>query len=273
VTPSRQDPPFGGPDDDGQDGPTDDFDVPLRGWIDPEDRLWRHPSEIAPQGQGAQFDSPAPSLLHHHRSTAMVLVGAGAVLAAMAWVVILLSPSSDRPMVSDGGGAMTDAPLTTLASNRETIPNAASAAGQSLVQLRASTSHGVVSLVGVAVAEGGLVATTASSLNGLRSIDMVGSDGKLLRSSVVGVDRDSDVALVNVPDDVPVAPFADDNSLGTGSGDMTLSMTPVVLPTRCSAPREPSRPLASPSPVEKPAACPPSPRRRQCRRWSRGTRC
>ncbi len=225
MTPSRQDPPLGGPDDDGQDGPIDDFDVPLRGWLDPEDRLWRHPSEFEPREPGARGAVPSPSLLHHHRSTAMVLVGAGAVLAAVAWVIILLSPSSDHPTVADSGGAMTDAPLTTLASNTRAIPSAANAAGQSLVQLRASTSHGEVSLVGVAVAEGGLVATTANGLNGLRSIDMVGRDGKLLRASVVGVDRDSDVALVNVPDDVPVAPFADDSYLGTGSGDMILSMT------------------------------------------------
>ena len=38
-----------------------------------------------------------------------------------------------------------------------------------MVQLRAVTSHGVVSLAGVAVAEGGLVATTADGLSGLRS--------------------------------------------------------------------------------------------------------
>jgi S1-C subfamily serine protease len=225
VPPSRQDPAFGGPDDDGPDGSSDDFDVPLRGWIDPEDRLWRHPSELESLGLGAQDVTPAPSLIHYHRSKTMVLVGAGAVLAAVAWVIILLSPSSDHPTVANANGAMSDAPLTTLASNTQTIPSAANAAGQSLVQLRASTSHGEVSLVGVAVAEGGLVATTANGLSGLRSLGMVGSDGKLLRASVVGIDRDSDVALVNVPDDVPVAPFADDNSLGTGSGDMTLSMT------------------------------------------------
>ncbi len=53
---------------------------------------------------------------------------------------------------------------------------------------------------------------------------MVGPDGRLLRASVVAIDRASDIALVNVPDDVPVAPFADDVALGGGSADMTLSM-------------------------------------------------
>ena len=93
-----------------------------------------------------------------------------------------------------------------------------------MVQLRAVTSHGIVTLVGVAVAEGGLVATTADGLSGLHSLDMIGTDGRLLQASVVAIDHASDIALVSVPDDVPVAPFADDAALDNGSADMTLSM-------------------------------------------------
>jgi S1-C subfamily serine protease len=95
-----------------------------------------------------------------------------------------------------------------------------------MVQLRAVTDHGAVSLVGVAVAEGGLVATTASGLSGLQSISMIDGEGRSFRASVVGVDDASDIALVSVPDDVPVAPFADDASLSDGSSDMSLSVTP-----------------------------------------------
>jgi S1-C subfamily serine protease len=68
------------------------------------------------------------------------------------------------------------------------------------------------------------VATTANDLTSLRALDMVGPDGHLFRASVVAIDRQSDIALVDVPDDVPVALFADDSSLATGSADMTLSM-------------------------------------------------
>ena len=72
-----------------------------------------------------------------------------------------------------------------------------------MVQLRAVTNHGVVSLVGVAVAEGGLVATTAEGLSGLRSISMIASDGRSFRASLVGIDTASDIALVSVPDAHP----------------------------------------------------------------------
>ena len=114
--------------------------------------------------------------------------------------------------------------MTTLAARSTAVPPPAQAAGHSVVQLRAVTSHGDVNLVGVAVAEGGLVATTADALSGLRSISMIASDGRSYRASLVGVDNASDVALVSVPDDVPVAPFADDAALSEGSADMTLSV-------------------------------------------------
>jgi len=199
-----------------------DPDQPTRGWIDPEDRLWRHPSELA--GLAAPPFPQSDSLLHQHHSKAMILVGAGAMLAAVAWVIILLSPTSARPSTDAGDGVLSDAPMTTLAANPSALPEAAAGTSQSLVQLQAFTPHGEISLVGVAVAEGGLVATTANDLMALRSLDMVGPDGRLLRASVVAIDRSSDIALVDVPDDVPVAQFADDTALGSGSADMTLSM-------------------------------------------------
>jgi serine protease Do len=152
------------------------------------------------------------------------MIGAAATLAAVAWAVVLLSPPSDRPAALPANDNTADATLTTSAVKIDAVPSAAEPASRSLVQLRADTSHGTVSLVGVAVAEGGLVATTADHLAGLRSIDMVGADGRRMRARVLAVDSASDLALVSVPVDLPVAPFADDASLSAGSADMTLSM-------------------------------------------------
>jgi serine protease Do len=154
----------------------------------------------------------------------VVLIGAAATLAAVAWAVILLSPPSDRPASLPANDKTSDATLTTSAVKVDTVPPAADAAGHSVVQLRAETTHGTVSLVGVAVAEGGLVATTADGLSGLRSLAMIGADGRRMRAQVLGVDGPSDLALISVPDDLPVAPFADDATLDPGSADMTLSM-------------------------------------------------
>jgi S1-C subfamily serine protease len=209
------------------DGHGEESEAPLRGWIDPDDRLWRHPSELAGTRTGASGGpAPAPTR-HRYRDQLTLLVGAAAIMAAVAGVVFLLSPASDRPASAPTSDVASDAPMTTLAGSPRTIPSVAEAAGNALVQLRATTAHGVVLLTGVAVAEGGLVATTADRLHGLRALSMVGPHGRLLPASIMAVDRDSDVALVNVPDDIPVAPFADDTTLAAGAPDLTLSLLAV----------------------------------------------
>jgi S1-C subfamily serine protease len=210
----------------GGSGPSEP-DAPLRGWIDPDDRLWRHPSEIgAPAPSGSSVLSAPPA--HPYRSAVMILVGVVAVMAAIAAVLVLLSPSSQRPLANSSASQSTPAgaSLTTLAGTQNTVPTAAEAAGRSMVALRATTSHGTVTVVGVAVAEGGLVATTADGLRGLQRLMMIGPNGTLEAASLVGTDTGSDVALVDVPEDLPVAPFADDGSLSGGATDWTLSFVP-----------------------------------------------
>ncbi len=207
----------------GGDGP----DSPQRGWIDPDDRLWRHPSEVAGSGPAAGVPflvNPPPQ--HNYRSAVMVLVGVGAVMAVVAWVIVLLSPPSEHPLESATQDTAASGPLTTLAGAQNAIPAAAETAGHSIVELEATTSHGTVLLVGVAVAEGGLVATTADLLSGLEHLDMVGPGGKLQGAAVVATDKTSDVALVNVPEDLPVAPFADDSTLQSGTADLALTFVP-----------------------------------------------
>jgi S1-C subfamily serine protease len=198
-------------------------DASLRGWIDPDDRLWRHPSEIAHGAEAPLFlNAPPP---HPYRGAVMVLVGVGAVMAAVAWVVVLVSPASQGPL----RGATTDivavAP-TTLAGAQNAVPAAAQAAGRSMVKLEATTGQGTVALIGVAVAEGGLVATTADLLVGARNLVMVGPGGKLEPAMVVATDKASDIALVTVPVDLPVAPFADGTTVSGGSPDLALSFVP-----------------------------------------------
>jgi len=140
---------------DGEPGPGDssggdDPESPLRGWIDPDDRLWRHPSEVRP---GASAES-GPVLLHpptgkRHRTALMVLVSAAAVVAVAVFVIVLLSPASDHP--STGGTADTSvaASVSTLPGLQNAVPAVALAAGRSMVELQATTSHGLVALIGI----------------------------------------------------------------------------------------------------------------------------
>jgi S1-C subfamily serine protease len=205
-------------------GEPDDAGSPQRGWIDPADRVWRHPSELTPGGASpVVLNAPAH---RRYRAAFMALIGIAAVGAAVAFVLVLLSPASDRPQVGSAGDTVESASITTVAGQANAVPSAADAAGRSMVQLRAATPHGTVTLIGVAVAEGGVVVTTADALGDTQSLDLVGPGGRLEPASVVAIDRQSDVALVNVPEDVPVAPFADDATLAPGSPDLTLDLVP-----------------------------------------------
>ena len=217
-----------GPDDEGRGGDPDESGAPQRGWIDPEDRLWRHPSELAvPAGSSAVRLNPPPRPAG--RSTAMALVGVAAVVAVAAWMAVLLSPASQPPQHATGVTSdVGDAPLTTLAGAQNSVPAAAQAAGHSVVALEASTVHGTVLLIGVAVAEGGLVATTADLLAGVRTVTVVEPDGQRARAPVIATDSTSDIALVEVPEDLPVAHFADDGGLAAGTADLTLGLVPVA---------------------------------------------
>jgi putative serine protease PepD len=221
VTPTPEEPPEEGPETDISGSPTYGSEPSLRGWIDPDDRLWRHPSEVATGATRAAETRLAG--IRHPRT--MILIGAAATLAAFAWAMVLISPASDQPTAVTASDNAPDIPVTTLAVQSEQVPAPAAGAGRSVVQLQAVTGHGVISLVGVAVAEGGLVVTAANGLTGLDSLSMIGTDGRRLRASVLSIDSSSDLALISVPDDIPVAPFADDATLKDGSPDMALSMT------------------------------------------------
>lgn len=207
-------------------------DSPLRGWIDPDDRLWRHPSEQVPAVGGAGAGAAAaagpvlsPPAKRNYRGPLMLGIGAAAVIAVGAFIYVLLSPASQPPALSSGQNADNAATLTTESGPTGSVPPAATGAAKSVVELQADTAHGTVHLVGVAVADGGLVVTTADLLNGVRSIAMVGAGGKLQQASIVGTDATSDVALVEVPVDVPVATFSDDTDLTGGAPDMVLGLT------------------------------------------------
>jgi S1-C subfamily serine protease len=68
--------------------------------------------------------------------------------------------------------------------------------------------------------------TTADALAGDPHVALVKPGGKLERASVVAIDHASDLALVNVPENLPVAPFADDGQVGAGTSDLALSFVP-----------------------------------------------
>jgi len=203
--PEDSDPSAGHPGDGDASGADDDFQV--LGWVPPEERLWRHPSEVlAPASSSAGAVAARPPN-RNREAWISALVGAG---AATIVVVAGLFMASPKP--------------AGLISATEGRPSQPSAAGHSLVALLTTGSGGTALDCAVAVAPGGLVATSADALAGVTSVD-VWRGGRWMPATIVGTDADSDVGLVRVPFDVPVAQFTDESGVSRGARVWTMEVT------------------------------------------------
>jgi S1-C subfamily serine protease len=203
-----------GPHNDGE-GPEDsdrgaedpeDNDTPVRGWVPPEERLWRHPSELlspSPAAAGAEGLRPPA---RRREAWVSALVGAGAATAVVIAGLLMASP---RP-----------AGLTSALERSSPQPRSV---GRSLVVLLTTGSGGTTVDCAVAVASGGLVATTADALIGASAV-AAWRDGRWVPATIVGTDADSDVGLVRVPFDLPVARFADEAAVTPGTRVWTMDV-------------------------------------------------
>jgi len=152
---------------------------------------------------------------------ATALVGAAAAAAVVVGVLLLVESGSPGPPdpLADGPPSSTSAPAGG-------VPAVAQSARQSTVALESSTARGTVAACAVAVAEGGLLATTADAVRGARSITAVTADGRHETATVVATDPGSDLALLRVPGDLPVARFTDDGALRSGRASIVMAVAP-----------------------------------------------
>jgi S1-C subfamily serine protease len=218
--------PFGAPDDDGHrdeigdgtDGtsPGTSAGADQRGWLDPDDRLWRHPSEVWPspgtvpsvEGPAGTSGELATRRLRRRRRTATVLVGSGAAAAVAVGVLLLIVASGGSNPITTAS-SVPPATLTVVTGCCRVMPTVERDARGAMISLRVSTANGVGQACGVVVAGDGLVATTLDAVAGARSITAVTPGGARLPASVIATDQASDVALVRVPARLPMARFAD----------------------------------------------------------------
>jgi S1-C subfamily serine protease len=191
----------------------------LRGWVDPEDRLWRHPSEQEPL-------NPAPG--GRRRTLATAVVGVGAVVVVIAGMVLLVNTGSDVATGNMAPGTVST--LAVFSGCCKALPTVALRTERSLVSLDISTEHGTDWGCGVAAAPGGWVVTTMNELSGARSITAVTASGARVHARVVATDPGSDVALVRVDDDLPPARFTDDRTMAAGRRVMVLALATEAAP-------------------------------------------
>ena len=185
------------------------------GWVPPEARSWRHPSELHAAGAGVVFTA-APGW----RRSAALAVGTAALVAILAGALLLAKTgSSPRTATLDtmpvGSAAVT--PCCTLS------PVLTRDAEQAVVSIETAGSR--VAGCGVVVAEG-LVATTEAALDGARRVRVVAATGRLLHGQVLAVDHGSGVVLLRLSAPLPVAHVDVDDSLDSGTPALAVAIRP-----------------------------------------------
>lgn len=202
-------------------------DLPLKGPPpSPDDRLWRHPSELGSAQPVTIITTP-----RNPRRTAAVAV-AGGFLGAAAMLGVVFAV----------GGFDHDRPVTAveqiqLSQPKDPAPTELAIADKALpavAQLSATTAAGVITGTAVVFRDDGHLLTTADAVDGAQSVSVEMSDGSVLPATVVGVDRVSDVAVVKVDHGkMPVAALAME-------ADMQLGEPTIAVETLAGKPGSPN---------------------------------
>lgn len=212
-------PTAGDPDDAGSGG---------GGWLPPEARSWRHPSEL----YAAYVPATGLPVRRLHRA-AILGVGTTAMMSILVGALLLVNTGRTNDRVT----ADTMAPVTTAITQCCKLPTAlARSAEEGVVSIEA-TGGGTASGCGLVVGNG-LVATTTRALRRARRVRVVAATGRWLAGTVVATDRDSGIALLRLGVSLPTSPATSSDLPAVGRGTPAM-----VVSIAASSRRE--RPLAT----------------------------
>ena len=187
-----------------------DDDEPVRNWLPPDDRLWRHPSEVAAHPWPESF----PLAPREPRVwTIAVLVGVISSLLT-AGLIAVAGGFRDReiPVRSIEREVANPVTLRSTAAGAN-VAEIAERLRPAIVQIEVDGTDVRGSGSGVLFRSDGHVLTNHHVVEGADAITVVLSDGKELKGKVVGGDEDTDIAVVKVDGEkLPTA------TLGTVAG-------------------------------------------------------
>ena len=194
-------------DDEGDDEPTA-FRPPLP----PEDRLWRHPSEVGQAVAAARAPVAA-------RPWAVALIAGltGAVLATA--VVALVGGVPPRVIEREVVERVAVQPVVSspLVRGDKGVVRIAETMRPAIVRLDVVTDDEPSSGSGVLFRDSGEILTNAHVVDGADRIDVILTDGRTLRAELVGVDRLTDIGVVRVKGDgLPTAVLGSTKQLRVG---------------------------------------------------------
>jgi putative serine protease PepD len=187
--------------------------------LPPEDRLWRHPSELGPAGAANPITivhrSPASPRLWLVAGLAL-LIGAGGTLAAL----------------SMSGALDDEAPITAIEQVQISVPKDPDASDlaiaeqvlPAIVRIDASGAGGERTGTGVIIRSDGVLLTSADAVDGANTITVTFHDDQAVAGSVIGIDHRDDVAVLKVElVDLPAATIGRADQLQLGERTVVIS--------------------------------------------------
>lgn len=190
--------------------------------LPPEDRLWRHPSELGPAGER----QPITLVEQPHTSARPWLVGAVAFLLGAATMLgtLELTGAFDEPARSPA--------VETIAIPVPKNPGAddlalAETVLPAVARIDAHGPAGTRGGTGVVIRTDGVLLTSADAVDGAEVIRVTLADQQVLDGTLVGIDHDNDVAVVKVDRvDLPTATIGQPESLELGERTIAISTVP-----------------------------------------------
>jgi S1-C subfamily serine protease len=193
----------------------DPLDVPSeepeRGWLHPDDRLWRHPSEV-----GSTLGSaPAAAMERPKQPNPWAVAGLAGMIGALLTAGLIAAAGGfttrDMPIRSVEKVA-TLAPVSARINNVEAAVEVAQRLRPSIVEVTVDGGSDKVSGSGVVFRDDGHILTNAHVVEGASSVKVISADGRTLTARIVGTDIDTDIAVLKVDARIPAA------TLGTVQG-------------------------------------------------------
>lgn len=194
-----------GVDEDGPDEPEEDFDgSPSGQWIPPDDRLWRHPSEVG-LFRSAREAKPSPWNLGLLSGTIGALLVFGVMALAGFFRPEVVLEERAVPMPAQPTGATPD------------IPTLAARARPAIVKVEVRNGGSESSASGVIFRNDGHVLTNAHVVEGAAELTVQMADGERVPGRILGLDPETDLAVVKIPgSDLPVVTLGRSTGLRVG---------------------------------------------------------
>ena len=174
--------------------------------LPPEDRLWRHPSEVA-SGRSVAPPNPAPA--RFDRRIAVLLVASGVAGATLAVGGVAALGGFDERIV-ERQVAVQASSAGDRAAGAEVV---ASRTGPSVAALVVHRAGVATSASAVALRSDGYLVTDGPAVDGADSIDVLLQDGTAGTARLVGTDDVTGIAVLHLDARLEEAVLADDDRL------------------------------------------------------------